>query len=105
MCVLRTCYRRAFLALGLVLSSSALHAQSGSAAASRAAFDKYCIGCHNQKLKTANLTLDTADLTKVAEHGEMWEKVILKLKLGMMPPAGLPRPGEDERLSVIQYLE
>jgi hypothetical protein len=105
MCVLRTLYRRALLALGLVLSSGALHAQSGSAAASRAAFDKYCVGCHNQKLKTANLTLDTADLTKVAEHGEMWEKVILKLNLGMMPPSGLPRPDENLRRGVVQYLQ
>jgi cytochrome c5 len=103
--MLRNFYKRALLALGLVLSGGALHAEPGSAAASRAAFDKYCVGCHNQKLKTANLTLDTADLTKVAEHGEMWEKVILKLKLGMMPPAGLPRPDDSVRLGVVQYLQ
>jgi len=104
--MLRNLYTRGLWATGLVvLFSSALHAQAGSAAASRAAFDKYCVGCHNQKLKTANLTLDTADVTKVAEYGEMWEKVILKLKLGMMPPPGLPRPDDNTRIGVVQYLQ
>ncbi len=108
--MLRNFYKRALPALarilcGTALCSSTLHAQAGSAAASRATLDKYCVGCHNQKLKIANLTLDTADLAKVAEHGEMWEKVILKLNLGMMPPPGLPRPDENLRRGVVQYLQ
>src|SRR5580658_3443924 len=97
-------YRRALLAVGLALCGNALYAASDSAATARATLDKYCIGCHNQKLKTAGLTLDTADLTKAAGQGELWEKIILKLKLGMMPPPGLPRPGDSERLAVVQYL-
>jgi hypothetical protein len=98
-------FRHALLSTGLVLCSSALHAAPGSAAAARATLDQYCIGCHNQRLKTANLTFDNADLTKIAEQGEMWEKVILKLKLGMMPPPGLPRPDENTRLGVVEYLK
>lgn len=88
-----------------MLFGNALYAAPDSAAAARATLDKYCIGCHNQKLKTAGLTLDTADLTKAAEQGEMWEKVVLKLKLGMMPPSGLPRPDDSARLGVVQYLQ
>jgi mono/diheme cytochrome c family protein len=103
--MLRNSFRSTLLAIGLVLSGNALRAQSGTAAASRATLDKYCVGCHNQKLKTANLTLDTADLTKVSENGEIWEKVILKLDLGMMPPAGLPRPDDSARLGVVRYLQ
>ncbi len=59
----------------------------------RAVLDQYCVTCHNQKLKTAGLMLDKLDLAHVGEHAEPWEKVVRKLRAGMMPPAGLPRPG------------
>ena len=58
----------------------------------RAVLDQYCVTCHNQKLKTAGLMLDKLDLAHVGEHAEQWEKVVRKLRAGMMPPAGLPRP-------------
>ena len=58
----------------------------------RAVLDQYCVTCHNQKLKTAGLMLDKLDLAQVGEHAEQWEKVVRKLRAGMMPPAGLPRP-------------
>ena len=98
-------YRHALLAIGSLLCANALHAAPDSASFTHSTLDKYCVGCHNQKLKTANLILDNADLTKVAEQGEMWEKVILKLKLGMMPPPGLPRPDQSARLEVVHYLQ
>src|ERR1700723_3426825 len=58
----------------------------------RAVLDKYCVPCHNQRLKTGGLTLDNLDLSKVPAQAEVWEKVIRKLRSGTMPPAGLPRP-------------
>lgn len=58
----------------------------------RAVLDRYCVTCHNQKLKTAGLMLDNLDLAHVGDHAEQWEKVVRKLRAGMMPPAGLPRP-------------
>lgn len=58
----------------------------------RAVLDRYCVTCHNQKLKTAGLLLDNLDLAHVGDHAEQWEKVVRKLRAGMMPPAGLPRP-------------
>jgi hypothetical protein len=58
----------------------------------RAVLDQYCVTCHNQKLKTAGLMLDKLDLARVGEHTEEWEKVVRKLRAGMMPPSGLPRP-------------
>jgi hypothetical protein len=67
----------------------------GNAAAAlppRAVLDRYCVTCHNQRLKTAGLALDALDLTHVAEHAEVWEKVVRKLRTGAMPPAGRPRP-------------
>jgi len=58
----------------------------------RALLDRYCVRCHNQTLKTAGLSLDSMDLAQVAEHADTWEKVIKKLRMGAMPPAGMPRP-------------
>ena len=65
--------------------------------AQRAVLDKYCVGCHNAKLNVGNLQLDKLDLAKLGEHAEIGEKVIRKLRAGMMPPAGLPRQGSLER--------
>jgi mono/diheme cytochrome c family protein len=63
----------------------------------RAVFDKYCVTCHNTRIKTAGLALDTLDLEQVGEHAEVWEKVVRKLRTGAMPPVGRPRP--DKALS------
>ena len=57
----------------------------------RVFLDTYCITCHNQKLKTAGLMLDTVDLAKPGAHAEVLEKVIGKLRAGSMPPPGMPR--------------
>ncbi len=57
----------------------------------RVFFDTYCITCHNQKLKTAGLMLDTLDLTQPGVHAQTLEKVIVKLRAGSMPPPGMPR--------------
>ena len=56
--------------------------------------DKYCVTCHNQRLRTAGLTLDTMNLDRVGDKAETWEKVLRKLHGGMMPPQGMPRPDE-----------
>ncbi|HEY1637945.1 MAG TPA: DUF1587 domain-containing protein, partial [Rhizomicrobium sp.] len=59
---------------------------------SREFLDHYCTGCHNEKLKTAGLMLDRMDPAQPAQHPEAWEKVVRKLRSGMMPPAGAARP-------------
>src|SRR5688572_815477 len=56
------------------------------------ALDRYCITCHNAKLKTAGLSLEQVDPTRVGSDPEMWEKVARKLRTHEMPPQGLPRP-------------
>jgi mono/diheme cytochrome c family protein len=83
-----------FLILGGVASFCAViaHAQTSALSAQRAVLDQYCVTCHNQKLKTAGLQLDKMDLAHVGEQAEAWEKVVRKLRAGMMPPQGLPRP-------------
>jgi hypothetical protein len=58
----------------------------------RPVLDKYCVTCHNQRLKAGALLLDTADLAQIPAHPATWEKVVKKLRSGTMPPAGSPRP-------------
>jgi hypothetical protein len=58
----------------------------------RAVIDKYCVACHNERLKTADLMLDKADLERAGASAELWEKVLRKLRAGEMPPPGRPRP-------------
>src|ERR687888_556516 len=65
-----------------------------SAASARALIDRYCVGCHGQKAKAGGqdssrkLTLDDVDTAQVADHADVWERVVRKLRAGMMPPAG-----------------
>src|SRR5262245_27360133 len=71
----------------------------------RALIDRYCVSCHNQKARTAGLTLDKLDLERVPQDAETWEKVIRKLRGGMMPPQGMPRPDQDAIESLAVWLE
>jgi mono/diheme cytochrome c family protein len=58
----------------------------------RALLDRYCVTCHNEKLKTAGLVLSAVDVGQVAGNAEVLEKVAHKLRSGQMPPEGRPRP-------------
>jgi hypothetical protein len=66
---------------------------------------KYCDTCHNDKSRTGGLSLEHADLTDVPKGAETWEKVILKLRVGMMPPPGMPRPARAQLDDLAAYLE
>jgi hypothetical protein len=77
---------------------------SGTATA-QAVLEKYCITCHNQKLKTAGLALDTLDATRPHVGAETWERVIGKLRARSMPPAGRPRPDPATYRAVAAALE
>jgi mono/diheme cytochrome c family protein len=81
-------------------------ASAGSVALSpRATLDKYCVTCHNQRTKTAGLALDAIDFARVSDSGEVWEKVVRKLRTGAMPPPGRPRPEKALSDGVATYLE
>jgi hypothetical protein len=66
---------------------------------------KYCVSCHNQKLKTAKLVLEDADAVHVFNSAETWEKVIVKLRSRSMPPPGMPRPDNATYDAVANWLE
>jgi len=72
-------------------AASVVHAQQ-SPSPQRALLDRYCVTCHNEKAKTAGLMLDKLDVTHPGDHPEIWEKVVRKVRAGMMPPSGMPRP-------------
>jgi mono/diheme cytochrome c family protein len=76
----------------------------GQASVSRALLDKYCVTCHNQKLKTAGLALDGLDILNVGEAAPVWEKVVRKLRSGAMPPAGSPRPDKASYHELTSHL-
>jgi hypothetical protein len=76
-----------------------------SAAAERALLDRYCVTCHNDKTKTANFSLQNLDLTTVGDHPELWEKVVRKLRAGLMPPPSVRRPPLAEYEGLRDFLE
>ncbi|HLH31998.1 MAG TPA: DUF1592 domain-containing protein [Terriglobia bacterium] len=85
--------------------SEASQSLTTAQAAPRAMFDTYCVTCHNQKLKTAGLALDTLDVTKPSANAEVWERVIEKLRQGSMPPPGRPRPDAATYHATALWLE
>ena len=71
----------------------------------RSVLDRYCVTCHNERLKTGGLTLDTIGVDDISEGAEVWEKVIRKLRGSLMPPAGRPRPDSATSNLVVSTLE
>ena len=88
---------------------AALKAQSPAAvsdvATERSLVDQYCVVCHNARLKTANLLLDQLDLAQLGDHAEIGEKIVRKLRAGMMPPTGMRRPDPATLESLIRWME
>src|SRR5579872_993258 len=75
------------------------------ALAQRALLDKYCVTCHSDKLRTGGLSLQRLDLLQAPEGAETWEKVIRKLRVGAMPPQGMPRPDKASLAGLASFLE
>jgi cytochrome c5 len=80
-------------------------ASSASREENRAVLDRFCVTCHNARLKTANLLLDQLDLAKLGEHAEVGEKIVRKLRAGMMPPTDARRPDAATLASLIHWME
>ena len=104
-------HRLALVAVLCVIVPVAHEAQGRSASQQpaspppRAVFDKYCVTCHNTRLKTAGLALDALDLAQISEHADVWEKVVRKIRSGAMPPVGRPRPDKALSASAASWLE
>jgi mono/diheme cytochrome c family protein len=76
-----------------------------SAANHSALLKQYCVTCHNERLKTAGLALDSVSLTNIPAEAEVWEKVVRKVRAGMMPPVGVPRPEPSALDGLVAHLE
>jgi cytochrome c5 len=67
---------------------------AASSAAARTLLNQYCTACHNDRTKAGGLILDGLDPSRVSDNAELWEKVVRKLRMRAMPPAGSRRPDD-----------
>ena len=102
----------AWLGLVCLLPAASLAAgqdrssEPGMAAASQRAFlDTYCVACHNNGLRSGQLTLDAIEIGSVGDQAGVWEKVVSKLRTRSMPPAGMLQPDDAARGDFLAYLE
>ena len=65
----------------------------------------YCVTCHNERLKTAGLALDRLNFDDIAGSAEIWEKVVRRVRAGLMPPAGARRPDALTRNAFVTSIE
>jgi len=82
-------------ALQAAAPASAQAGPGTSALPDAALVQKYCVTCHNARVKTGGLSLEGVNPADAGAHSDIWEKVVLKLRGGMMPPQGMPRPDEE----------
>src|SRR5690348_17240208 len=71
----------------------------------RALIRTYCVTCHNTRLKTGGLTLDSLDLGAPANNVQIWEKALRKLRGHQMPPPGSPQPALKDADAFVAWLE
>lgn len=92
-------------AAGVVLQAA--QKKTGQSAVSdwSAVLNRYCSNCHNPHLKSGGLSFESMDLSNVSADAAEWEKVVTKLRAGMMPPAGIPRPEESVYDSLRSFIQ
>ena len=66
---------------------------------------QYCVACHNDRMETGGLTLEEFDASQVVERAELTEKMIRKVRAGMMPPPGARRPDPETIRAFVETLE
>ncbi len=99
------------IAVSLALGSIASPGLAGPAAppaapeAAQAVVDGTCRRCHNDRARYGNLSLDRFDVARAVDDRPLAEKIIRKVRTGLMPPAGVARPDEAELQSLAGALE
>ena len=76
-----------------------------SAAPHVALVDEYCLSCHDKDHEKGQLVLETIAEDDIAEHPDVWEKVVRKLRARLMPPVGKERPDDPTYDTVVSFLE
>jgi mono/diheme cytochrome c family protein len=87
------------------VTTSAAPAAPAPAAAQSAIVQQYCSGCHSERGKAGGLSLAGFDVAKTVEHAPVAEKMIRKLRAGMMPPPGARRPADTALVALADALE
>ena len=98
------------LAIAALVPAATLQAQNSTSPTSvasdyRTTLQLYCVGCHSGPNPFAGLNLDPLDFAKLEENGEIWEKLVRKLRARQMPPAGMPRPDEATLDGIVKFVE
>ena len=76
--------------------------------APQATFERYCLTCHSQNSKdrgTVPIAFDKLNVSNVGADAEVWEKVVRKVRTGLMPPAGRPRPDKATHNAFVNWIE
>ena len=71
----------------------------------RALLNTYCVTCHNSRLKTGGLALDTLNLQSAPDDAHIWEKALRKLRGRLMPPPGARQPAQKDVDSFVAWME
>ena len=94
------------LGAGTAAAGQSASRSTGAQADYRASVvDKYCVTCHNARAKTGGLVLEDIDVDRPETHADVWEKVVRKVRSGVMPPMGAARPDKALLTGFVSYLE
>ena len=115
-CSSRVCALVAVVWVGTLVSAEWRPIQAQSAGqfapsatgSQRAVFAQYCLTCHNQRMKEAGsvpVAFEGDSLWDIGANAPTWEKVVLKMRAGLMPPAGARRPDQSARAEFLGWLE
>jgi hypothetical protein len=88
--------------MALLLPVASQASENGTA---DALVEEYCVTCHNDATRVGGMSLEAFDFEHPEKSAELAEKMIKKLRTGMMPPAGMPRPEDDAALALVESLE
>ena len=100
--------RTALIQLLAVVSPLLLSSTTGAQSAGdllNTTINQYCLACHNDSLSTADVSFQNLDLSEVANHGALQEKVLSQLRNRRMPPMEMPKPSEAVYNELVSWLE
>jgi mono/diheme cytochrome c family protein len=97
-----------FISAGHMVAGSPTQQPPAAQAAPQATFERYCLSCHNQNQKergTVPVGFDKLNLANVGADAEVWESIVRKVRTGLMPPAGRPRPDKAAHDTFVSWIE
>src|SRR5215471_15023739 len=91
--------------VAIFYSGARSQAQRANTLAQRTLIEENCVACHDQKTKTAGVSLEGLNFNDVGENEALWERVLRKVRTGQMPPPGVPRLEAADRTAFVRWLE